>query len=230
MTLARTTQLFAVLILTASAAVAQKPAAGLQAALDKLDQSSATFVSAQASFKKDLYTAIVKDHELQEGITYAKRTKGAVDEVGIKINGDGARTVVYKNGEARDFTPGINCFNAYSAAKNKGTIDSLLAISFGASGKELSANWIVTDLGAGEADADGHKVAIEKLDLVPKEKGLKNNLKHIELWTDLATAISYKQIVFAPNGDITTVTLGNVLRNKTPDKAQFDIKAKACSK
>ncbi len=213
-------------LLFASAAAAQQPG-NLQATLHALDESSAHFNSAQASFHKDLYTALVKDHDLQEGITYAVR-KGGASEVGIKITGQGARTVEYKNGIGRDYNPGTNCFNSYSLAKSKATIESFLALSFGASGKELAANWTVTDLGPDTITTDGKPVKVEKLDLVPKDQGVRNNITHIALWTDLATAISLKQVLYSPTGDTQTATYSNVRLNKDVDKAPFKIEGKPC--
>jgi outer membrane lipoprotein-sorting protein len=213
-------------LLLASAAAAQQPG-NLDATLKALDQSSAHFTSAQAAFHKDLYTALVKDHDLQEGITYAIRKNGA-SEVGIKITGKGARTVVYKDGTARDYNPGTNCYDSYSAAKSKGTIESLLALSFGASGKELAANWTVTDLGPDTITTDGRPVKVEKLDLTPKEQGLRNNITHVQLWTDLTTAISLKQVVFSPSGDTQTATYSIIRLNKDVDKGPFKIEGKPC--
>ena len=213
-------------LLLASCAAAQQPG-NLQATLHALDESSARFVSAQAGFHKDLYTALVKDHDLQDGITFTVRRNGS-SEVGIKIIGQGARTVEYKDGTARDYNPGLKCYDSYSASKNKGTIESLLALSFGASGKELAANWTVSDLGPDTISIDGKSAKVEKLDLVPKEQGLRNNITHVALWTDLATAISLKQIVYSPSGDTQTATYSNVRLNKEVDKSPFKIEGKPC--
>jgi len=213
-------------LLLAVSASAQQPG-NLQATLHALDESSARFQSAQAAFHKDLYTALVKDHDLQDGITFTIRKNGS-SEVGIKITGKGARTVEYKDGTARDYNPGLKCYDSYSAAKNKGTIESLLALSFGASGKELAANWTITDLGPDTIITDGKTVKVEKLDLVPKEQGLRNNITHVALWTDLATAVSLKQVVYSPSGDTQTAIYSNVRLNKEVEKSPFKIEGKPC--
>ncbi len=213
-------------VLLASSAAAQQPG-NLQATLHALDESSAKFVSAQASFKKDLYTKLVDEHDIQNGLTFAIRKSGN-SEVGIKITGKGARTVEYKDGTARDYNPALKCYDTYSAAKSKGTIESLLALSFGASGKELAANWTITDLGPDTITTDGKPVKVEKLDLIPKEQGLRNNIKHVALWTDLATAVSVQEIVYAPSGDTQTATYSNIRLNKDVDKAPFKIEGKPC--
>jgi hypothetical protein len=192
---------------------------------ERLDASSAKFVGAQASFHKDNFTKIVNDHDYQDGITYAKRGPAGT-EVGIKIVKGGARTIVYKGGTATDFNAGTGCYNKYEGGKNKGTIESLLALSFGASGKELKAAWTVTD--KGQETMDGVKV--EVLDLIPKDPGLRNNIKSITLWTDLDTAVSHKQVVYAPSGDTQTGTYSNIVLTRQPDTKPFDFKGKPCGK
>ncbi len=212
--------------LCVAAATAQQPGSP-DATLKALDASSARFVSAQATFKKDLFTKLVNDHDLQDGITFAIRKNGA-SEVGIKINGKGARTVEYKDGTARDYNPALKCYDTYSATKSKGTIESLLALSFGASGKELAANWTITDLGPESLNTDGKQVKVEKLDLIPKDQGLRNNIKHVALWTDLTTAVSLQEIVYSPSGDTQTATYSNVRLNKDVNKSPFKIEGKPC--
>ena len=214
------------LCVAAASGSAQQPG-NADATLKALDASSAKFVSAQATFKKDLFTKLVNDHDLQEGITFAIRKNGN-SEVGIKINGKGARTVEYKDGTARDYNPALKCYDTYSATKSKGTIESLLALSFGASGKELASNWTINDLGPDTLTTDGRQVKVEKLDLVPKEQGLRNNIKHVALWTDLTTAVSLQEIVYSPSGDTQTATYSNVRLNKDVNKSPFKIEGKPC--
>jgi outer membrane lipoprotein-sorting protein len=220
------TRIAAGLLLTAFAIPAQKPAAGnLQATLARLDESSRKFVSVEASLHRDDFTYAVRDHEAYEGLIYTVRGKNG-SEVGIKMLGKGARTVSYKNGTARIFMPESNCFNSYSAADRKGTIESLLALDFGASGKDLAASWDITDLGPDTIDG----VKVEKLDLVPKEAGLRNNITHVELWTDLARAISLKQVIYTPSKDTQTATYTNIRLNQSVDTKPFEIKGKSCGK
>jgi len=227
MILARTVQtLAASLVLSACAVPWQQPAPSqLGATLHQLDLSSAKFTSAQATFENEMYTALVKEKETQKGITYTIR-KGGSSEVGIKITDGGARTLEYKNGVARDYNPGLKCYDTYSAADKKGTIESLLALSFGASGTELSKTWIITDLGPETLNG----VKLEKLDLVPRESGLKNNVTHLTLWTDLTRAVALKYIMYSPSGDTRTATYSNIQLNQKVDTAPFKIEGKPCGK
>jgi hypothetical protein len=220
---------FALAITFGGGAFGTQPSGNLQATLRALDESSAKFVSAQANFKKEIFTKLVNDTEYQDGSTYVIHGKGGT-ELGIKVNGQGARTLIYKAGVARDYNPAIKCYDTYSEtdAKRKGTIESLLALSFGASGKELDSNWTVTDLGPDTITADGKAYKVEKLNLVPKDQGLRNNIKSVALWTDLSTAIALKQVVNFPTGDTQTAIYSNIRLNKDVDKSPFKIEGKPC--
>jgi len=201
----------------------------LKATLHALDESSAKFVSAQATFSKDNFTFIVKDHDIQQGIEYAIHTKNGT-EVGIKITGNGARTVEYKGNTVRDYNPGVNCYNSYPAAKYKATADSVLGLAFGTSGKDLADKWTVTDLGSETLTTDGKSIKVEKLDLIPTDPSIKNNYTHVTLWMDLSTTVSLKQIFYAQSGDTQTATYSNIKLNQKVDTAPFEIKGKPCSK
>jgi outer membrane lipoprotein-sorting protein len=198
-----------------------------EATLKALDASSAKFTSAQASFQKEIFTKLVNEKETQNGITYTIH-KGSSTEVGLKIEGAGARTVQYDGRTLRDYNPGIKCYNAYDAAKYKATADSILGLSFGTSGKELETNWAVTDLGSEALTVDGKTTKVEKLDLIPKVSSVKDNYTHVTLWMDLSTAVSLKQIFYAKTGDTTTATYSNVRLNKDVNKGPFKIEGKPC--
>jgi outer membrane lipoprotein-sorting protein len=197
--------------------------------LARLDTAGAKFTSFQGDMERDDYTRIVRGDDISHGSTYVLKGKSG-SEVGIKIDGKGAQTVLYKNGVARAYNPGLNCFNTYSAADHKGTFDTLLTLAFGTSGKQLSEAWHITDLGSDTLTVDGKPTPVEKLDLVPKDQGLKNNITHITLWTELDNAISPKVVIYAPTGDTKTATYSNIRLNKGVDTKPFDFKAKPCAK
>ncbi len=202
----------------------------LKATLAELDESAAKFTSAQAKLTYDNFTYVVKDHDMQNGITYAKRGR----EVGIRIEGHGARTILLREGKARDYNPVTDCYASYDVSKSKGTIDSFLALSFGASGKDLESTWIITDLGSEMMDTitNGKPVSVkvEKLDLVPRDPGLKNNVAHITLWTDLSRAVALKYIYYAPSKDTKTAVYSEIKVNQPVDTRPFEFKGKPCNK
>ncbi len=197
----------------------------LPATLARLDAASARFKDAQASFHKDDYLKLLGDHTPSDGSVYFIRTGSAV-EAGFKVNGKNGRIATYKNGMLRDYNPGAaNCFNSVDSSQNKGKTESFLTLGFGGSGKDLAAAWTITDLGPETVEG----VTTEKLDLVSKDQGVRNNFSKVTLWMDLDRDISIKQQFFAAGtGDINTAVYSNIRLNGKVDTAPFEFKAKPC--
>ncbi len=192
------------------AAAAQNP--NLQVVLSQMDASAPKFQGVQADIAVDLYTQVVQDHEIQKGTTAFRRVGGQL-EMATKIetdNGQAAeRDLLYKNGELYFYQPALKQETVFAAGKNREEYDSLLATGFGASGRSLSAAWDVKLLGMESLDG----VQAAKLDLVPKQDNIRNNVSHITIWVDLKRDISLKQIMFQPSGDTRTVTYSNIRYN-----------------
>lgn len=202
--------------------------ATLQTTLTRLDVAAARFSNAQANFHNEDYTALVRDTSTQDGITYFQRSHGST-EVGIKAIGPGARTVQYKAGNLKDYNPGTACYNTVSAQKSRSTIDSFLTLAFGTSGKELAAAWTISDKGSETLTSDGKPVKVEKLDLVAKDPGVKNNVSHIELYMDLDRGVSLKLVFYSPSGDKHTANYSKIrLNEKSVDVKPFEILNKPC--
>ncbi len=212
-------------LLLATPAPQPTPAGDLSATIAKLDSASAKFKNAQATFHKDDYLKLIGDHTPSEGQVYFIRN-GASTEAGFKVDGKNARIATYKNGILKDYTPGTaNCYNTIDSSQNKGKTESFLTLGFGGSGKDLAAAWTITDLGPERVEG----VATEKLELVSKDQGVRNNFSKVTLWMDLDRDISIKQQFFAAGtGDINTAVYSNIRLNTKVDTAPFDVKAKPC--
>jgi outer membrane lipoprotein-sorting protein len=195
--------------------------ADLGKVLSQMDAASARFHSASADFKADIFTAVVQQHDSQQGSTEFKRT-GAATEMEVHVTGgQGANTqVVFRNHQLYYYTPETRQETIYSAGKNGASYESFLTIGFGGSGKDLQSAWDVTYQGM--ETIDGTKVA--KLDLVPKQEQVKSNFSHITLWIDPTRSLAYKQEFFQPDGDTRTVTYSNVRYNVPIPESAFNIK------
>jgi outer membrane lipoprotein-sorting protein len=197
--------------------------AALQKVLSQMDASSAKFQDVQADITVDLYTAVVQDHEMQKGKTAFRRAGGSI-EMATQIltdNGEPSeRDLLYKNGQLSFYQPALKQETLFSAGANRGEFDSLLATGFGATSKDLRATWTVTLQGM--ETIDGTETA--KLDLVPKQDNIRNNVTHITLWLDPARDISLKQIMYQPSGDTRTVTYSNIRYNAHPSTSLFTLK------
>lgn len=204
------------------ASCAQEPDARLQATLKRLDATSATFTSAQASFHKELFNALVKDTSAQDGSVYSIRTKSGI-QMGVRIDGPGARIVSLKNGILRDFNPALKCFDTVQASSK---IDSFLTLGFGGSGQDLAKTWVVKDLGPETLGS----VKVEKLNLLPKEDSVRNNVTSVTLWMDLDRGVSVKQLFEFPSRDTQTAVYSNIRLNKSVSTKAFEFKGNPCGK
>jgi outer membrane lipoprotein-sorting protein len=218
----RLNSLFSVALTTTMLPIAlAAPAAGdLQATIARLNASSAHFESAEAKVQRVAYTAVIRESDTQDGSQYVIRGKDGKMQFGVKTDGPNGRTVEYRNGTARVYNPSTNCYNTIT----KPGIDTYLSLGFGASGTELSKVWNIQDLGPETIDG----VKTEKLDLVPKDASVKQNLTHVTAWIDLDRDVTLKLILFSPSGDTNTATYSDIRLNQRVNTKAYAINGKPC--
>jgi outer membrane lipoprotein-sorting protein len=211
--------LAALLLLPAIAAPAQDDS--LAKILAQMDASSAKFQDLQADIAVDNYTAVVQDHETQNGIIAFRRAGSAMEmAMALDKGQQGERDVLYKNGELDFYQPAAKQETIIAAGANRAEYDSLLATGFGACGKDLAAAWTITSQGTETVDG----VPTAKLDLVSKQANVRNNFSHITLWVDPARDISLRVVMLQPSGDSRTATYTNIRYNKHPSSSLFTLK------
>ncbi len=197
--------------------------ADLQKVITQLNAAASKFSSAQADFTWDQYQAVVQEHDVQTGTIYYERKKGATRTAAyIKTdNGKPAlKTVVYDNGEAQYYVPGIKQLTIIKAGDNQAQWESFLTLGFGGSGTDLQANWKVSLLGTDNING----VSVVKLDLVPLQQKVLNMFPHVTIWIDPTQGISYKQIFYEPGGDNRTATYTKIRYNQPVAPDTFEIK------
>jgi outer membrane lipoprotein-sorting protein len=197
--------------------------ADLQKVITELNGAAAKFVSAQADFTWDQFTAVVQEHEIQTGTIFFERKKG-VTRMAANLkqdNGkDAPKTVVYDGGEVNFYEPTIKQLTTVKAGANRGQFESFLTLGFGGSGTDLEKNWKVSLLGTESMDG----VSVAKLDLVPKEQKVLDMFTHVTIWVDSSRGISHKQIFYQPSGDLRTATYKNIRYNSPVPADVFQIK------
>lgn len=215
-------QLLLVVALAAPSAMAQQ-SPNLESVLSQMDASAAKFRDCQADLTADLFTQVVQEHETQTGKVAFRRVGGQM-EMSTQIltdNGQQAeRDLLYKNGELYFYQPALKQETIFAAGANREEYDSLLATGFGASGKSLNAAWNVTFQGM--QDVGGTQTA--RLDLVPKQANVRNNVSHVTIWVDTARDISLRQEMYQPSGDTRTVTYSNIRYNVGLPSSLFTLK------
>ena len=197
--------------------------ADLQKIITELNAAAAKFVSAQADFAWDQFTAVVEDHEIQTGTIYFERKK-SVTYMALDIkqdNGkDAPKTVVYDGTVVKFYQPLINQLTTMKAGANRGQFESFLTLGFGGSGADLEKNWKVSLLGVENMDG----VSVAKLDLVPKEQKVQDMFTHVTIWVEPSRGINHKQIFYQASGDLRTTTYKNIRYNSPVPADVFQIK------
>jgi outer membrane lipoprotein-sorting protein len=217
----KSTSAFIAVVFLFSAASARPQEARLQEILNQMDASSEKFQDLEADITLDNYTAVVQDHEIEKGSTAFRRADEAMQmAMALDKGQQGERDILYKNGELDFYQPGAKQETIASAGANKAEYDSLLATGFGASGKDLAAQWDVTLQGMETIDG----VQTAKLDLVSKQANIRNNFSHITIWVDPSRDISLKVIMLQPSGDSRTATYSNIRYNKHLPESLFRLK------
>jgi outer membrane lipoprotein-sorting protein len=209
------------LILLPAGARAQS--GNVEQVLAQLNAAAAKFLSAQADFSWDQFTAVVQESDIQTGAISFERKKGVTRMTAeLKLdNGKPApRTVLYEGGQVQLYEPTIKQLTIMKAGANRSQWESFLTLGFGGSGDDLKTNWKVSLLGMEKFDG----VSVAKLDLVPKEQKVLDMFTHVTIWVDPARSVSYKQIFYQPSGDKRTATYSNIRYNVALPASVFQIK------
>ncbi len=197
--------------------------ADLQKVITQLNTAATKFLSAQADFTWDQYTAAVQESDVQSGTIYFDRKDGSTRTAAYlkKDNGQDARkTVVYRDGEVQLYEPTIKQLTILKAGANHGQLESFLTLGFGGSGTDLEANWKVSLMGPENMNG----VSVVKLDLIPLQPKVLDMFPHVTIWIDPTQGISYKQIFYEPGGDKRTATYKNIRYNQPIASDIFEIK------
>ena len=210
------TLLFALAPAYSLAQAAASPAPGLERVLAELDAASARFQSAQADFAWDQYTAVVQNHDVQQGsIAFRRGSKAVAMIAHIRTDNDqpSPKDVLFKDGEIRLYQPLIHQETMLSAGANRQQYESYSTLGFGGSGHDLSSQWEIAYGGMEKING----VDTAKLDLTSKHPAPNAMFTHITIWIDPMHATSLKQEFYEPSGDVRTATYTNIQLNRSAD-------------
>ncbi len=191
--------------------------------LHQMDEASQRFHSAQADFRWDLYERVVRQTTTQNGSIYFIKS-GSTTQMGAKIDPPYARFLEYKDGTLRLFDPGADHLTVLHAGANQQQYESFLTLGFGGSGTALAKSWNVTLQGKETLNDGSGPVETVKLDLVPKDPKVLENVTHITIWVDLKRGISLKQQFFLPSEDEKTATYTHIRYNQKVNTSPYTIK------
>ena len=201
---------------------AQANAPDVQKVISQLDVAATKFVSAQADFDWDQFTAVVSEHNVQSGTIYFEHKKGAsrmAADIKQENGKDAPKTVVYDGGQVQYYEPTIKQLTLMQAGANQSQWESFLTLGFGGSGAQLETNWKVSLLGTETMNG----VSVAKLDLVPLQQKVSTMFSHVTIWVDPTKSISYKQIFYQPSGDMRTAIYKNIRYNSPIPASAFQL-------
>jgi outer membrane lipoprotein-sorting protein len=215
-----------IFVLFATLAAAQQ--AGLEAVLNRMDSTAASFKSAEADFVWDQYEKVVNETTKQSGKMYFRRSASQI-QMAADISGDtpgDKKNVLYQGDKMRVYQPNIDQVTEYNTGKDKGTFETFLILGFGGRGHDLSKSFDVTLLGNEPAGG----VSAAKLELVPKSEKARGVFNRILLWIDPARGVSVQKQFFEPSGNFRLAKYSNIKLNEKVSDDVFKLKTTSHTK
>jgi outer membrane lipoprotein-sorting protein len=201
-------------IIFLAVASAQTPDSNeLQRVLSQMDQTAASFRTAQAGFVWDQYQKVVDDHDVQKGTVYFRRTGNEI-QMAADIREPALKYVIFSEGKVQFYQPSIDQVTTFNTSKDRGAVESFMVLGFGGSGKDMLKSFDVKNIDAEKLNG----IDTAKLELVPKSVKGRNMFDHIWLWVDTSRGVSVQQQLFEPSGDYRVAKYSDIqLNQKIPD-------------
>ncbi|MBV9083231.1 MAG: outer membrane lipoprotein carrier protein LolA [Acidobacteriaceae bacterium] len=131
----------------------------------------------------------------------------------------GQRTIELKGKVVRVYFPQLNQYQEYDLGDKSQMINQFLLLGFGSSGKDLA--------GAYEISSEGNENVGDqpatKLQLVPKDAKVKEQLQRVELWIPADQAYPVRQQFYEPSRNWRKVTYSDIKLNP-PIKGNLEFK------
>lgn len=199
-------------LLLFTALLSAAPSESLDQLLGRMDQNAATFKSMKAKLRHLSYVAVIKEGDVKTGTIGMKRSKREA-MVLVEFTAPDPKSVAVSGTKVQVYLPNMKTVEEYDFGKS---VEKYLALGFGASGKELAADYSIRELG--EDTVNGQKTM--RLELIPKAKEVLQQFPRIELWISEKTGYPVQQKLYQTGGDYMLVTYSDVVINPSlPDSA-----------
>ena len=185
----------------------------------RLDQAAHSFTSATASIRVTTHTAIINEDDTQIGTVTVKRNSPKDMHFLITFTGEDAQSLAFRGDTLQIYYPRLNTIREYNISKYKDLAQKLILVGFGMAGRELAANYDITNLG-GERLQSQDSVHLQ---LIPKASEVLKQLSRIDLWVSLATDCPVQQKFYLPGGDYRLVTYSDVKVNPRLPPSALDL-------
>ena len=188
------------------------PSGSLDPLLARMDQNALTFKSMRAKLRHLSYVAVIKEDNVSTGTIGMKRSKREA-MVLVEFTAPDPKTVALAGTKVEIYLPNMKTVEEYDFGRSA---EKYMALGFGASGKELKADYSLRELGADTVN--GQKAV--RIELIPKAKEVLQQFPKIELWISEATGYPAQQKLYQTGGDYMLITYSDVVINPNlPDSA-----------
>jgi len=201
------------LALAAAIPLMAQTSSALNEVFARMDKAAPQFRSVAADFQRDVYTAVIDDHEKDGGTIKEKREKSHDTRMLIELTGAEGKKISVEGATMRIYTPKLKTVQVFDI--RKGLVDQFLLLGFGASSADLKADYDVTFLAPEKAGTE--KLGDETvwhLQLIPKSPDVLKNLKKAELWIGQTNGLPLQEKLYtSSSGDFQLVKYSNMKLN-----------------
>lgn len=182
--------------------------------LARMDRGANGFKSMRANVRQLSHTAVINEDNVSVGTSSLKRSRRDV-RVLVEFTSPDPKSVALSGAKVEMYLPKINTVQEYNLG-SRDTVEKYLALGFGASGSDLKSDYAIRALG--DDTVNGEKAA--RLELIPKDKQVLQQLPKIELWISETKDYPVQEKLYQTGGDYMLITYSNVAINPTlPDTA-----------
>jgi outer membrane lipoprotein-sorting protein len=177
--------------------------------VSRLDQAAQSFTGATANIRAITHTGIINEDETQIGTLVVKRYPPNELRFLINFTGPDAQGIALRGQTVEIYYPKLNTVREYNIGKYKDLAQKLILLGFGMPGRELAANYEVSNLGGERVESQDSV----HLQLTPKSPDVLKQLTRVDLWISLKTNCPVQQKFYMPSGDYRLVTYSDVKVN-----------------
>jgi len=185
----------------------------------RLDQTAGLFTGATASIRVITHTGIIDEDETQVGTLAVKRYPPNELRFLINFTGQDAQAIALGDRTVQIYYPKLNTVREYDIGKYRDLAQKLMLLGFGMPGRELAANYDVSNLG-GERVQSQDSVHFQ---LTPRASDVLKQLSRVDLWISLKTNCPVQQKFYMPGGDYRLVTYSDVKVNPHLPASALDL-------
>jgi outer membrane lipoprotein-sorting protein len=204
----RTFETLGTLLIWLTSAAWPKPASDLDAVLARIDSAGAAFHGMSAKLRRLSHTAVINEDTVDSGTVLLKRPKPQDMRMLVEFTQPDPKTVAFQGHKVDIYYPKIQTVQEFDVGQNRDLLNQFFLLGFGTSRADLQSNYNIRFLGP--ETLDGHQT--ERLELIPKSKGVLEHLKKFELWIS-DSGYPIQQKFYLPGGDYMLMTYSDMKIN-----------------